>query len=107
MFQHLKNIDSAFRHIRVFSILFMVICLVISGYAVYKSYEMVKVTQKTIYILANGKALEAFSAERKDNIPVEARDHIKMFHLYFFSLSPDEKVIHSTISKALYLADKT
>ena len=107
MFQHLKNIDSAFKHIRVFSILFMVICLVISGYAVFKSYKLVNDSQKTIYILANGKALEAFSAERKDNIPVEARDHIKMFHLYFCSLSPDEKVIQSTISKALYLADKT
>ena len=49
--------------------------------------------------------LEALAAERKDNIPVEARDHIKMFHYYFFSLDPDDKVIQSNISKALYLAD--
>lgn len=60
-----------------------------------------------VYVLANGKVLEAVSADRKDNIPVEARDHIKMFHHYFFTLDPDEKVIEGNISKALYLADES
>jgi conjugative transposon TraK protein len=49
--------------------------------------------------------LEAFAAERKDNIPVEAKDHVKMFHHYFFTLDPDDKVIQANLSKALYLAD--
>jgi len=61
--------------------------------------------QSRIYVLANGKAMQAFAADRKENIPVEARDHVKMFHQYFFSLDPDEKVIQSNINKALYLAD--
>lgn len=61
--------------------------------------------QERIYILANGKALEAWSAERKDNIPVEARDHVRMFHYYFFTLDPDDRVIEANVSKALYLAD--
>ena len=56
-------------------------------------------------MLANGKALEAVAADRKDNIPVEARDQVKTFHQYFFTLDPDEKVIQSNITKALYLAD--
>jgi conjugative transposon TraK protein len=30
-----------------------------------------------------------------------------MFHHYFFTLDPDEKVIESNISKALYLADES
>lgn len=47
------------------------------------------------------------AADRKDNIPVEARDHIKTFHQYFFSLDPDDKVIQNNITKALYLADAT
>lgn len=62
-------------------------------------------SKERMYILANGKILEAFADERKDNIPVEARDHIKMFHQYFFTLDPDEKVIGANITKALYLAD--
>jgi conjugative transposon TraK protein len=61
--------------------------------------------QDKVYILANGRAIEAFSSGRKDNIPVEARDHIKNFHQYFFSLDPDDKVIQANITRALYLAD--
>jgi len=61
--------------------------------------------QSRIYILANGKALEAYSSERQDNIPVEARDHVKTFHQLFLTLDPDDKVIQANVSKALYLAD--
>ncbi len=105
MFQKMKNIDSAFRHIRLFSIVFIVACTVVSVFIIYKGNDLASKTQQKIYILANGKALEAYSADRKDNIPVEARDHVKMFHYYFFSLDPDDKVIQSNITKALYLAD--
>src|ERR1700744_237934 len=105
MFQKMKNIDTAFRHIKAFCIVFLLGCIVLSGYVVFKCCQFVAETQQHIYILANGKALEAFSADRKDNIPVEARDHVKMFHHYFFSLDPDDKVIKSNITKALYLAD--
>lgn len=107
MFTQFKNIDTAFRHIKLFSIFLIAACILISGFSIYKSYEMVRSTQSRIYILANGKALEAFSAERKDNIPVEARDHIKMFHHWFFTLDPDDKVIQANISKALNLADES
>jgi conjugative transposon TraK protein len=61
--------------------------------------------QNKVYILANGKALEAYSSDRKDNVPVEAKDHVKTFHSYFFTLDPDDKVIKVNITKALYLAD--
>lgn len=107
MFQQFKNIDTAFKHIRLFSLFLIVACVALCGYTIYKSYDIVTETQARIYILANGKALEAFSAERKDNIPVEGRDHVKMFHHYFFTLHPDDKVIQSNIQKALYLADRS
>lgn len=107
MFQQLKNIDSAFKHVRQFSLGIIVTCAIVCCYTVFKSYALVEATQARIYILSNGKALEAWSAERKDNIPVEARDHVRMFHHYFFTLDPDEKVIQSNVTKALYLADVT
>lgn len=105
MFQQLKNIDTAFRHIRLFSLVLIAACGFICGYTVYKSFQLITQTQERIYILSNAKALEAYSAERKDNIPVEARDHVKMFHHYFFTLDPDDKMIQVNITKALYLAD--
>lgn len=105
MFRQMKNIDSAFRLIKTFSLFLIVACVVLCSYSLYLTHQTITTTRGKIYILANGKILEAFAAERKENIPVEAKDHVKMFHFYFFSLDPDEKVIQSNISKALYLAD--
>jgi conjugative transposon TraK protein len=105
MFQKMKNIDASFRYIRLFSLLFLLSCLAVSVFIAYKSYQLASQSQQKIFILANGKALEAYSADRKDNIPVEARDHVKMFHYFFFTLDPDEKVISANMTKALYLAD--
>lgn len=105
MFRKTKDIDRAFRHIKLFSLLLITACVFLSAFVMYNSYKLAAQTGEKIYILANGKALEAYSADRKDNIPVEARDHVRMFHHYFFTLDPDEKVIQSNITKAFYLAD--
>jgi conjugative transposon TraK protein len=51
--------------------------------------------------------MEAWAADRNLKIPVEIRDHLKMFHFYFYSLEPDDQVIKRNITKALYLADAT
>lgn len=107
MFRQFKNIDTAFRHVRLFSFILIGACMLTCCFTVYESYKMVTKAQQRIYLLANGRAIEAFSADRKDNVPVEARDHIKMFHHYFFTLDPDDKVIESNIGQALYLADVT
>jgi conjugative transposon TraK protein len=105
MFQKAKNIDAAFRQVRSFSLIIILMCAIICCYTIYNCFKETSEVQSRIYVLANGKALQAFAGDRKDNIPVEARDHVKMFHQYFFSLDPDEKVIQSNMNKALYLAD--
>ena len=107
MFRKTKNIDTAFRSIRLFSLAFISLCFLLTVYVLYKSSNQISRAQQRIYILANGKALEAYAADRKDNIPVEARDHVKMFHHYFFTMDPDDKVIQFNIARALYLADAT
>lgn len=107
MFQQLKNIDTAFQHIRLFSLAVIIASSTVCCYSIYKTHQLITTAQERIYILANGKALEAWSAERKDNIPVEAKDHVRMFHYHFFTLEPDEKVITTNITKALYLADQS
>lgn len=105
MFQQLRNLDTAFQHIRTFTFIIITGSLLAICFTVYKSFEFIRQSQERIYILSNGKALEAWSAERKDNVPVEARDHVRMFHYNFFTLDPDDKVIQANITKALYLAD--
>jgi len=105
MFSKFKNIDTAFRHIKLFTIVLILGCISIAVYALYTGSKIVSASQQRIFILANGKVLEAFAAERKDKVDVEIRDHVKMFHHYFFTLDPDDKVIQSNLNKALYLAD--
>jgi conjugative transposon TraK protein len=105
MFQQLKNIDKAFKHIKLFSYLLIAANVIILCYGIYKSYDFANRAQNRVHILYNGKVLEAVAADRKANLPVELRDHIKVFHEDFFTLSPDEKQIQATITKALYLAD--
>jgi conjugative transposon TraK protein len=105
MFRQLKNIESAFKHVKLFTLVIILSSASISCYVVYQMTNMVDRSSQRIYILYNGKVLEAVASGRKENIPVEARDHIATFHKYFFSLDPDEKVIETNLKKALYLAD--
>jgi conjugative transposon TraK protein len=105
MFRQMKNIDTAFRHVRSFTLLVVVGSIILCCFTLYKSYQLLGTVESKIYILANGKALEAYASERKDNIPIEARDHVKTFHEFFFTLDPDDKVIQGNITKALYMAD--
>jgi conjugative transposon TraK protein len=105
MFQKAKNIDAAFKQVRSFSLIIILVFSAICCYTVYSCFKETSEAQTRIYLLSNGKVLEALASDRRENIPVEARDHIKMFHQYFFTLDPDEKVIQSNINKALYLAD--
>lgn len=107
MFTQFKNIDTAFRHIKLFSIFLILANVLTMGFCIYKSYQLVNEAQNRVHILYNGKVLEAIASDRKSNLPVELRDHIKTFHQYFFNLGPEEKAIQATISKALYLADES
>jgi conjugative transposon TraK protein len=105
MFRKAKNIDTAFRQVRLFSIIVIACVVCLAGFVTYKSYHLAENIQSHIYVLANGKAIEAFASDRTENIPVEARDHVRTFHQWFFTLAPDEKAIQTNITRALYLAD--
>ncbi len=105
MIKHLKNIDTAFKHIRLFTAVLIIANACICCYCLYSSQVQVNNANQRVIIIAGGKAFQALVGNRKDNIAVEARDHIKVFHEDFFNLSPDEKAIQAGIRKALYLAD--
>ena len=105
MFPKTQNIENAFQTIRLFTIIVVCGCFAVSGFTVWLAERAVGNMQDKVYVLAEGKALEAMAADRRENLAAEARDHIRVFHLAFFSLDPDEKVINANIGRALYLAD--
>ena len=107
-FKSLKNIETSFRQIRLFGIVFVVMCTLITGYAVWNSYTFAEAQRQKIYILDGGKSLMlALSQDLTQNRPVEAREHVKRFHELFFTLSPDKNAIESNIKLSLFLADKS
>ena len=105
MFKKTRNIETAFQHIRLFCIILVVGCLATTALICIKSLQSAERARQTVYILSAGKALEAFASDRKENIPVEARDQVRTFHQLFFTLAPDEKAISTNLTRALYLAD--
>ena len=107
MFKKMKNIETAFQHVRAFTIVVTTVSFLLVGYTVYQCRSLVTTLQNKIYVLFNGKVLEAMAADRKDNVGVEARDHVKVFHELFFTLSPDDKAIQANLNKAFYLADES
>jgi conjugative transposon TraK protein len=105
MFPKTKNIESSFQLIRGTCMAAIIGCFCFGSYLFYAETKAVERAQQRLYILASGKVLEAMASNRKDNIPVEARDHIRTFHILFFTLDPDERVIDGNIGRAVYLAD--
>jgi conjugative transposon TraK protein len=107
-FKSLKNIESSFKQIRLFGIVFLCLCAVTAVFSVVKSYQFAEAQRQKIYILDEGKSLMlALSQDLSQNRPVEAREHIKRFHELFFTLSPDRSAIESNINRALFLVDKS
>ncbi|MBV5283611.1 MAG: conjugative transposon protein TraK [Paludibacter sp.] len=107
-FKSLKNIESSFKQIRLFSIIFLGLCAVITSYSVWSSYSFAEAQRQRIYVLDGGKSLMlALSQDLSQNRPVEAKEHVKRFHELFFTLSPDKDAIESNIKRALFLSDKS
>lgn len=107
-FKSLTNIESAFRHIRLFGIAFLCTCALLTGYAVWRSYVFAEAQRQKIYVLDEGKSLMlALSQDLSQNRPVEAREHVRHFHELFFTLSPEKSAIEHNIKRALLLADKS
>ena len=107
-FKSLKNIESSFRQIRLFGIVFLVVCLAITGYSVWSAYSFAEAQRQKIYVLDGGKSLMlALSQDLSQNRPAEAREHVRRFHELFFSLSPQKDAIEHNIGRALQLADKS
>lgn len=107
-FKSLKNIETSFKQLRLFGIVFLCLCAGIVIYSVWSSYSFAEKQRQRIYVLDGGKSLMlALSQDLSQNRPVEAREHIKRFHELFFTLSPDKSAIESNIQRSLFLADRS
>jgi conjugative transposon TraK protein len=107
-FKTLRNIENSFKQIRLYALLFAVLCGGVVGYALWLSYSFAEKQRQKVYVLDSGKSLMlALSQDASINRPVEAREHVRRFHELFFTLAPDKNAIESNMKRAFDLADKS
>ena len=107
-FKTLRNIENSFRQIRLYAIVFALLCAGVAGYALWQSFRFAEAQRQKIYVLDNGKSLMlALSQDASINRPVQAREHVRRFHELFFTLAPDKNAIESNMRRAFDLADKS
>ena len=107
-FKSLTNIESSFKQIRLYAIIFAIVCIAVSSYAVYASYSFAKKQREKVYVLDQGKSLMlALSQDASMNRPVEAREHVRRFHELFFTIAPDKDAIEKNMERAFQLCDKS
>ncbi|UYQ92151.1 conjugative transposon protein TraK [Chitinophaga horti] len=107
IFSRAKSVDVAFRQVKHFALIVVLASLFLCGFIVVRTQTRITEAENKVLVLLNGKVVEAVPSTREENKPVEARDHVATFHEYFFTLSPDDRLIQENINRALYLADRS
>lgn len=107
-FKSLKNIETSFKQIRLFGIVFVAACSLVVICSVFSAFRFAEAQRQKIYVLDNGKSLIlALSQDMSQNRPAEAREHVRRFHELFFTLSPEKSAIEHNLKRALLMADKS
>lgn len=105
MLGEIKSIEKSFKAVRRFAIGAVLAMMMVSGWAIWWGSARVAQAYARIWVLSNGQSMEATAVDSTANLPVEARDHLRNFHHYFFDLAPDEKAIKASVDRSFYLAD--
>ena len=107
-FKSLKNIETSFRQIRLFGIIYTAACALVVVCSVVCAFRFAEAQRQKIYVLDGGKSLMlALSQDLSQNRPAEAREHVRRFHELFFTLSPEKSAIEHNVKRALLLVDRS
>ena len=96
-FKSLNNIETSFRQIRLFGIIYTAVCAAIVICSVVCAFRFAEAQRQKIYVLDGGKSLMlALSQDLSQNRPA-----------LFFTLSPEKSAIEHNVKRALLLADRS
>ena len=68
-FKSLKNIETSFKKIRLFGIIFLLMCTVIVTYSLWKSYQFAEKQREKIYVLDYGNLIAEGAPKEIQNNP--------------------------------------
>ena len=104
----LQNIDTSLKTMRMVMITVIACAFLFCSYIYISSMKQIEESRNKVYLLNQGNALELVISRRgNDNIEAEIKNHITMFHDFFYNLDPDPVDIKIRINKALYLIDES
>ncbi len=103
----IKNIESKIKLALIVSVLSIVGSTVIVALGLTYTYNLQQQERKSIYVLNENIPILAQQTDIYENIAVEAKSHVQLFHQMFFTLAPDDDFIKNSIHKAMYLCDSS
>ena len=68
-FKSLKNIQTSFQQIRIFTLVFLGLCAVVTIFSVAKSYRFAERQREKIYVLDQGKSLMLALSQGSESEP--------------------------------------
>lgn len=104
----LQNIDTSLKTMRTIMLTMLVLCFLFCSYVYFYSMKQIDQSRDKVYLLSQGNALELIrSRNGTDNMVAEIKNHVSMFHEFFYNLDPDPVDIKTRINKALFLIDES
>ena len=103
----IKNIESKIKLAFTVSIGSFLACVAIVIGVFIFSFTLISNERKKIYVLDNDVPVLVKQTGIEVNLEVEAKSHVNLFHMLFFTLPPDDDFIKRNMEKAMYLVDES
>ncbi len=99
--------DAAHQQAKILTILCVVGMIAVAVYSITYVTNALQKQSQLIYALVGDEAVSLRAISVTDNRPVEAYNHVDLFHRNFYTLDPEREVIDYNIDRALTLGDNS
>lgn len=105
MLQSLGNIEKLYRHNRNITIASVIMMTITAIVCVRYTTNVARELSQNVYAVIGENTVRLQAVNERENLPVEARGHVELFHRCFYDLDPDPDAVNAHIDRALLLGD--
>ena len=99
-----KNITDILKLNRFLVLVVVVLCLLTSGFSLWMAHRAQRTLLESAFAVnTDGSVIPLKLVSQRENLEVEARSHLQLFHQYFYGI--DESNYEKNLEKALWLGD--
>lgn len=101
-----KNITEILRLNRFIVLAVTTLCLLTSGFSLWTAHRAQRTLLESAFAVnTDGSVIPLKLVEKRENLEVEARSHLRLFHEYFYGI--DESNYERNLEKSLWLGDSS